>query len=485
MLNVLEFILEHQCQLDRQRPVLVGVSGGPDSLCLMDVLARTGHSIIVAHLNHGLRLEADSEALRVQQYARLLDVPFILEKTDVAVIAGREHLSIEEAARHERYRFLFSQAEKYGAQAVAVGHTADDQVETVLMHLIRGAGLAGLKGMLYRWQPTPWSSTIPLVRPLLGVWRKQILDYISSRGYQPVYDPSNLDTGYLRNRLRHELIPSLESYNPHARQLIWRTADVLLEDYRLIEQLLSEAWHECLQWAGEGYLGFSVVKMRELSPGLQRHLMRQALGTLHPDIRDLDYEVLERALSFIKSASGSNGIELWGGIRLNLEGDTLWLACHGADPPRDHWPQMNSGERYTLNIPAELRLASGWVLCAAKSPLLKENLAAILDNIDPFQAWIDLRTVQLPLIVRCRLVGERFTPLGMDGSSLKVSDFMVNVKLPRRARPGWPLVYTIDQSTQEEAIVWIPGYRQSHHSRVTAETSQVMLLQLKKRRDST
>jgi len=132
-------------RLNIHKPVLAGVSGGADSLCLMDVLAHAGYRLTVVHLNHGLRPEADSEAEQVRKYARKLKVEFIGEMIDVHAFMRTEHLSLEEAARIMRYRFLFSKAIEIGAQAVAVGHTADDQVETILMHLLRGSGLAGLK----------------------------------------------------------------------------------------------------------------------------------------------------------------------------------------------------------------------------------------------------------------------------------------------------------------------------------------------------
>jgi len=480
MLDILEVILKDQCLLDRQRPVVVGVSGGPDSLCLMDVLARTGYSIIVAHLNHGLRAEAEGEAKQVQEYARMLGVAFILGKTDISAIAQRDKQSIEEAARHERYRFLFTQARQSEAQAVAVGHTADDQVETVLMHLLRGAGLAGLKGMSYRWQPTPWSADIPLIRPLLGVWRAQVLDYVHSRGYEPAFDPSNLDTGYFRNRLRHDLIPTLEGYNPGIRQILWRMAEVLQEDYRLIGEVVGDAWQEYLRESGLNYLGFSFQKMRRHSPGLQRHLIRQGIATLHPDMRDVDYETIERALRFIKSPTKSNEAELSGNIRLTLEGDTLWMAYQGAVLPRSEWPQIASGERKDLYVPGEMQFASGWVLSALHTLLPVRGLIEIQENSDPFQVWIDLRTVNQPLIVRGRMPGDQFAPMGMDGLSLKVSDFMINLKLPKRARAAWPLVCALNPTTQTEEIVWVPGFRQSHSTRVTDLTSEVIFLQLRK-----
>ncbi|OGO27342.1 MAG: tRNA lysidine(34) synthetase TilS [Chloroflexi bacterium RBG_16_52_11] len=446
----------------------------------MDVLARSGYSIVVAHLNHGLRAEAEGEAEQVQGYARKLGIDFILGKTDIIAIAQRDHLSIEEAARHERYRFLFAQAKQYKAQAVAVGHTADDQVETVLMHLLRGAGLAGLKGMLYRWLPSSWSAEIPLVRPLLGVWRTDVLDHIHSRGYQPVFDASNLDTSYFRNRLRHDLIPSLESYSPGIRQILWRTVVVLQEDYRLIEAVVGDAWQECLRESGDDYLGFSYQKIRGQPPGLQRHLIRRGMATLLPDMRDVDFETIERSIRFIKFPTKSNQVELSGNIRLTLEGDTIWIARLGVDLPKSEWPQIAPGERKDLYVPGELQLVNGWVLRTAHTPLPRMGLAEIQGNNDPYQAWIDLRNVNQPLIVRGRLVGDQFAPLGMEGLSLKVSDFMINVKLPRRARTEWPLVCALNPSTQAEEIIWVPGFRQSHFTRVTDQTSDVILLQLRK-----
>ncbi|MBI3739868.1 MAG: tRNA lysidine(34) synthetase TilS, partial [Chloroflexi bacterium] len=167
MLEKLESILRKQCDLDPQKPLLVGVSGGPDSLCLMDILRQAGYRIIVAHFNHKLRPEADVEATDVEKTAARYMLQCVVESADVRMHANAEGLSIEEAARNLRYKFLFAQARRFKAQAVAVGHTADDQVETVLMHFIRGAGLNGLKGMAYRTHLSIFDAEIPLVRPLL------------------------------------------------------------------------------------------------------------------------------------------------------------------------------------------------------------------------------------------------------------------------------------------------------------------------------
>ena len=188
MLKSVPIILQQQCQLDRHLPLLVGVSGGPDSICLAHQLLRTGYQIIIAHLNHQLRPEASLEAKQVEQLALGWGIPAIIDSVDVGRYAHVHHLSTEEAARELRYQFLFRAAIQSGAQAVAVGHNADDQVETVLMHLLRGAGPAGLRGMRWRSLPNPWSQTIALVRPLLSVWRTDIEAYLRANQLNVLQD---------------------------------------------------------------------------------------------------------------------------------------------------------------------------------------------------------------------------------------------------------------------------------------------------------
>jgi tRNA(Ile)-lysidine synthase len=186
MLENLKQILQDECQLNLSLPIVVGVSGGPDSLCVLDVLDRNGYSAIVTHFNHKLRSSSDEEAEIIRHFAEERGLQFILGEEDVSERVEREGESIEEAARNARYQFLFTCARSVGAQGVVVGHSADDQVETVLMHLLRGAGMSGLGGMTTRALPNAWSEHIPLVRPLLGVWRNQILDYCRERGLDPV-----------------------------------------------------------------------------------------------------------------------------------------------------------------------------------------------------------------------------------------------------------------------------------------------------------
>ena len=204
------------CGLRAGHVVLVGVSGGPDSLCLLDALYRLGFQSIAAYFNHRLRPEAEAEQDEVKRFATGLKIPFVGGSGDVARLASDQGKTIEEAAREMRYAFLFESARAYCVDAVAVGHNADDQVETVLMHLLRGSGLAGLRGMDYRTL-TQWDDRIPLVRPLLGLWRDEIMGYCAETGLQPLLDSSNLERAYLRNRIRLDLVPALEGLAAGAR----------------------------------------------------------------------------------------------------------------------------------------------------------------------------------------------------------------------------------------------------------------------------
>lgn len=472
MIERLRTILEKDCQLVKTQPILVGVSGGPDSLCLLIALHQLGYPVIVAHLNHGLRPEADSDALAVRGITDRLGVPFIQGIEDVADFANKNAFSVEEAARMLRYHFLFDQAGRIHAQAVAVGHTADDQVETVLMHLLRGAGLDGLKGMTIRTLPTAWSQEIPLVRPLLSIWREEVLAYCQAHGLHPVLDRSNLDTTFFRNRLRHELIPILENYNPAVRQNIWRTALVLAGDHDVLSQVISRAWEGCLIEQGPGWEAFDLRQLREQSLGLQRHLLRRAIALLRPGLRDIGFDTVTRALDFIAHPSRSKQCDLSAGLCLRSENGRLWIATWEADLPGSQWPQMISKTSLYLDVPGELSLPMGWTLHAERVTNSQSTYRQALMNADPFQAWVDAENIKIPLVVRSRCPGERFFPLGMDNHSLKLADFMINVKVPRRARMAWPLVCSGPD------ILWVPGYRLGHTHRLQQTARRAIYLQL-------
>jgi len=474
MLDHLRTILHDKCGIETYRPVVTGVSGGADSLVLLDGLNRLGYPVIVAHLNHLIRPEGGREALQVEKLAAERGLPYAGKEFDVPAYASEHSQSIEEAARVIRYGFLFELASERGAQAVAVGHTADDQVETVLMHLLRGTGLAGLRGMEYATLPNPWSQRIPLIRPLLGIWRSEVLAYLNEHSLQPVEDISNLDVSYFRNRVRHELIPFLETYNPGIRRLLWRTSEVVKSDLSIIEQAIDSAWDKCLDETEAGSLSFRITDFREQIQGVQRHLLMRGIRHLRPGSGEIEFIVIERGARFAAGAQAGSQIDLVQGLSLFLEAGKLWLADREAEfPMQADWLQMDAGQAVNLALPGKVGLSPHWEIQASEAVSVSDLDNRFLNSADRYTIWVDADQLALPLFVRGRKRGDKISPLGMEGNTIKVSDLMINRKIPRRARDQWPLL------CDQHGVIWVPGMHMCHRVRVRAGTKQVIRLSMR------
>jgi tRNA(Ile)-lysidine synthase len=296
--NVLAFIRQHGL-VPVGGTLVVGVSGGPDSVCLLHLLVRLQDrldgSLHAAHLNHMLRgTESDDDAEYVAKMANDLGIGITAERRDVRSYRAQHHLSLEDAARRVRYQFFAEVAEKMGTDRVAVGHTADDQVETILMRLVRGTGAKGLQGMHpvteLRFLGT---STLTVIRPLLRVTRKEIEAYCRHHGLTPRADSSNLLPSHLRNRIRHELVPLLRSYNPKIDEALLRTADTLTSELSFVEDHVSRLWHEVVA-EDEGAFLLDKRRFAMLHPALQRHLLRDVVKRLLGSLEDVEWKHIEK-----------------------------------------------------------------------------------------------------------------------------------------------------------------------------------------------
>jgi tRNA(Ile)-lysidine synthase len=473
LMNTVEIVLKEKCGLKAGDALMVGVSGGPDSLALTDVLLRLGFSVYVAHFNHQLRPESKEDAAFVKEFAGSRELPFILDSGSTASYAKAQKLSIEEAARELRYQFLFDQAIKENVSAVVVGHNADDQVETVLMHLLRGAGLDGLVGLKYR-SMTKWSQEIPLVRPLLQVWREEVENYCINHQLEPRYDRSNQDTTYFRNRLRHQLIPTLEEYNPNFKELFWKMSDTLSADRDLVEGLVDDVWDTLILEKSDDHVALDLKVFKSISLGLQRRILRKSIALLRPGLRDIGFEIIDYAILSISSPPQSSQTDLIAGLYLQVEEDRFMISEWDANTVREEWPQLVDGLPLNLEVPGKAKLFGGWEVEAKILDITPEIKKEILGNKNLFAAYLDITDIGTNLLIRTRQAGDKFDPLGMHGDSLKVSDFMVNVKLPRRARKNWPLVFI------KNKLIWVPGYRISNNVKVKDTTKKVVRISLEK-----
>jgi tRNA(Ile)-lysidine synthetase-like protein len=468
--------------------VIVGVSGGPDSLCLLHVLAMLAPEysaqLHVAHLHHGLRgSEADADAAFVAEIAASLNLPCTLEQADVAALSAQTGASLEEAAREARYAFLGRLAAQLGAQAVAVGHNADDQAETVLMHFLRGSGLAGLRGMtpksafpfpklsIVNWQMA--MCNLRLIRPLLSASRADILSHCVEHDLRPRFDRSNEDTTFFRNRLRHELLPLLESYNPQIRRILGNTAAVLADDYELLRSDMLAAWPGVALQEEPGRLVLNLAAWRDLPAALQRSMLREAIHRLRTSLRNIDFIHVANALWLLHEGRAGDRMTLPAGLELVMGYDRFAVGEEGVELPVNDLPQMDV-EWLPLAVPGTTNLAGWQVESALLTPA--DLPPGWQQNSDIWQAWLDAGAVGLAPSLRTRHEGDRLRPLGMAGRSKLLAELFTNAKVPAPARDRWPLLLTAAGD-----IAWVCGLRVDERAKVTADTQRILQVTLRKR----
>jgi tRNA(Ile)-lysidine synthase len=470
MLEEISYLLSLICNLDRLSPLVVGVSGGADSLCMLDILYKLEYPLIVAHLDHGMRRESSGDALWVQRFSEELSLDVSIHRESTLDFAEGSNLSIEEAGRILRYRYLFKQAREEKAQAVLVGHNANDQVETVLMHFLRGTGFDGLKGMEVFSLPNPWSNSIPLVRPLLGIWRKDIDAYCFKQGLIPLQDKTNLDSRFFRNRIRNHLLPTLQTYVPGVEKRIWQLTELAKGDLAILESMVTATWDEFVKYQDDS-MTINLDMFNQQPLGMKRRIVRRGVGKLRPMSRDLDFALVSRVTDFASDPPRSKQADIGMGLRILIDRQNLVIIGWDDTPAIVEFPQIF--DEMAIPIPSELSLLSGWVLSAKLTANPYNSQADIEFSNNLFQAYIDLKKPNSVVSLRARIPGDRFSPWGMEGKTVKISDLMINQKIPVYARKNWPVVYV------EDEIAWLPGFRIAQDYAITPESKKVLFLSLK------
>lgn len=458
-------ILVNTNGMDIAIPVVAGISGGPDSLCMLDLLIRNEFRVIVGHLNHQLRPEASQEAEIVEQFCSARSIPCIVSEKDVGEIAGETRLSIEETGRKLRYEFLFDLATKEGAQAVMVAHNSDDQVETILMHLLRGSGLSGLKGMEQHQEKNEWSASLPLVRPLLRFSRKEILEYCRERGLIPVIDKSNADSQYYRNRIRNELIPLLATYNPQVKERLIKMADVVQIEDDLIQQLVNSAIESAQTEKNDHYHIFSLEKTAGLHQAILRRMILSTIHQVKPTSPNISHESITRGAHFLMQDPPGDRIDLVADLELFKYMKKFAVLCDRNDPLDDLWPQVKGGCSLIDLQEKGVGLNGNWRLIPSG--------AHEVNSTDTWRCSLDGGLIS-DLTLEPFKPGDKFTPYGMNGKSLKLGDYWTNEGLPVKARANWPLIRSGGE------IVWVPGFRVSEKYKVTEKTQKIIALQISK-----
>ena len=469
--------------------LVVAVSGGADSMALLHSLLSLSESaglrLHVAHLNHNFRGdEAEEDARFVSEAASHLGLPATVDKADPMAYKKETGISsFEEAAREVRYRFLGRVARDSAAAATALGHTADDLAETVLMHIIRGSGIHGLRGMseLSSWRSraggasTPGSQEAVLFRPLLAVTKGDTVGYCQKRRIAFRDDPGNRLPRFTRNRVRHELLPALASFNPRIGEALVRLAHSSSLEADFLEEEVTRVWPSVAKQEGDSIL-FDAGSMVSLHPIMQRMVMRRAYRQLTGDTRRLE-EVHLKKMAEHSSAKAGKVLDLPRGLRLSSGYGQLVLA-KGPEAPCP-LPPLETERELLLpqgvgGSPSEHERITefpGWQVAARLLTTgVGEASSARSSGQAPFAAYFDLEALVSSPRVRARLPGDRFQPLGMQ-SEKKLQDFFVDAKVPRAWRDGIPLVVC------ERGIAWVVGYRVAEWARPKEDSKSICRIQ--------
>lgn len=439
--------------------LVVGVSGGADSVALLYALhtlaRRWALRLVVAHLHHGIRGQAaDDDASFVQQLAWRLGLPCVVEYADVPSRSRRARESIEMAARAERRAFFARVCGAYGAEAVALAHTADDAAETLLLRLLRGSGLAGLGGLAAESRVGP----VRVVRPLIDVTRAEVEGFLRAHNLQWREDATNRDLTIPRNRVRHELVPLLErQYQPNIRRVLARTAEAMRSDAALLEPMIHRAFARAARSDG----AMSRVALGRMPTALRRHVLLRWLRARGVPEPRLDARALARVESLIGAGRGQSDVA--SGLVARVRGDGLVLE------PRAHRVVLPRCE--SLTLPGAVRWdEEGLVLRADPWTGIVRAPAGPIGR-PPAEASIRVPRTGERLEVRTPWPGARIEPIGMRGS-VKLQDLFVNDRVPREERAAIPVVACGDE------VVWVPGHRVSRAWAVPSEIAPSIRLRL-------
>ncbi len=433
--------------------IIVAVSGGPDSICLLDILSNFSNEfkckLIVAHYNHGLRKgEDEEETLLVKNMAKLFNLPF---ETETASHLNAKDSSLEEMARDARYDFFTRISEKYNADRIALGHNLNDQAETVIMRLLRGSGPSGLAGI-------PPVREQRFIRPLIEVTREKIMSYLDEMDLKFAIDSSNTDPRFARNSIRKNLLPLMHQYQPNLLRHLEQVANISRDDDAYINQ---EAFKWIQNEANEissSNISIPLQLFKELPPSLRSRVTRCIISKIKSNLLRIDYDHIQSIYNLAQSDKPQVSIDLPNNIRIKKSYDQLYFTVQNGDEDKQ------SEFCYIQNKSGMLDMKHN-----GETILFEEmDIYGISHCDDPlWSATIDADKIDYPLTIRSFQPGDKFVPLGMKGSK-KIKDFFIDQKVPLEKRVSAPIVLTNDK------VICICGFRIDERFKITSDTKRIM-----------
>jgi tRNA(Ile)-lysidine synthase len=447
--RVAETIKKHS-MLNGGETVLLGLSGGPDSVCLLSILQHIkeefGLIIHAVYVDHNLRpKETPAEIAFCRNICDKVQVDFRVKAVDVKIRVKEMRMNRQEAARELRYLAFFEACEEAKADRIALAHNADDQAETVLMRLVRGAGPSGLSGI------PPKRSRI--IRPLIEIERREIENYLERNEIHYMLDSSNFRTDYVRNRIRLLLMPELKKLNPNLVRAVTKTASILQEEERYLEFIVTKTLMKMVSRKSERRIELFLSPMEAMDVVILRRVLRRAIESTE-GIRGAGFVHIEDIIRLIREGDSGDRLYLPKGIRVIK--DYSLLVITSEEPGRIG--------QHELQIPGELAVVGAGLVIKAS---LEESAADPGDGKS--SVLLDAGKMSLPLKIRPRMPGDCFFPFGF-GKRKKLQDFFVDLKVPRDERDSIPLIMSGND------IVWVAGYRADDRFRTSAVTKKFLRL---------
>lgn len=443
--------------------IVVAVSGGADSVALLYILNQisrylTPLHLICAHVHHGFRAESDQEAELVQKYAESMNIPFEMIRLNMPKYIEETGRNSQDAAREKRYAFLHEVAEKYNANSIALAHHANDQAETVMLHMLRGSGASGLSGIKIK----RIEKNVELIRPCLRITKTDLEQLCEKEDLPYLTDSSNMNRKYFRNAIRLDVLPFLGQYNGQLTESLYRMAEVLGAEDDYMEAEAEQIFHKIVQKSGDR-LTFSVLEFNGLHVALQRRLIKLILNYLPSND---DFASFSRIESIRKGAVQTEPttwtLDIGQGIVCMREYNSIIFTTRKST--------VSEHYSYQLHLPEEEM--SFLSLTEIERTLQLNKLKGIDGPISASEAVFDANELCWPLTVRSRLPGDTMQVMGLNGSK-KVKDIFIDAKIPPSLRSRIPLVCDGNGN-----IIWIPGVRRSIHAPVTDQSAQIIQMRL-------
>ena len=455
--KVLDAITEYKL-IEENDHIVVGVSGGPDSMallyCLLEARKTIPFSIHIAHVNHGVRgEEARSDQLFVERISKELGLPYYTINVNMIEYGKERGITAEEAGRELRYGFFRDILERHGRGKIAVAHNMNDQAETLLMRIMRGTGPDGLKGMDYK--------SDDIIRPILGIDRKEIEDYIRQKGIETVLDKTNLQPIYSRNKVRLELIPYIEeNFNPNIVTTLWRMSRIFSLDLNFLEEHTKIKFKNMLKSHDKNSIILHGDKFLVEDRSIQQRIIRNTILELNKSLQGISEGQIAGAVNLVNNLETGKEFHLSNDIILRINYDEIII-----EKSREREKIAYS---YDIDVPGSIILENGY--CLETKIFTKDN-DFVMEKTKNVK-YFDYDKVEGNIRIRNRRDGDRFIPFGMKGSK-KLKDYFIDEKVPRDLRDRIPLV------VDNENIMWVVGYRISELYKITQDTKRILSISYK------